>query len=42
MRNNRKRKGDLPYWLELVIGATVWVIFLALWVYTVLEFVLTP
>ena len=41
MNNNRKRK-DTPHWLELIIGATVWVIFLALWVYTVLEFVLTP
>ena len=41
MSNNRKRKGDLP-WLELIIGTTVWCLFLALWVYTVLEFVLTP
>ena len=41
MSNNRKRK-DMPPWLELVIGTTVWCLFLALWVYTVLEFVLTP
>ena len=41
MSRNRNRK-NMPPWLELIIGATVWVIFLALWVYTVLEFVLTP
>ena len=41
MRNNRKRK-DMPHWLELVIGTTVWCLFLALCAYVVAGFFLTP
>ena len=37
-----KHKDDLPYWLEIAIGATVWCIFIALCSYVVLGFFLTP
>ena len=40
--SNSKKPGELPHWLELVIGAIVWCIFLALCAYVVLGFFLTP
>ena len=42
MSKTNNQKGDMPYWLELVIGGVVWCIFLALCAYVVLGFFLTP